>query len=435
LNRIKKIVVENIWLKISFFNAFAVLARVASGWVINKVIALYIGPAGTGFTEQFRNFLQTAQGFATLGISEGVTKYTSKYQNNRKQLSSFLASTYKIVLTTSILTGLIIVIFSGYINRHLFDNQDFRILIILTGVIIPVLSVNMIILALLNGFQKYKKVTFINIISNMATAIIAIFLIMNYHIYGALILILVSQIINFITVLFFIRSDMLEIFSISLKQSKTAHYKRLYNYILMALVTAIVIPLFSILIRNQIFDFFPMDGGKHAGYWDGVKKLSGLVMAFITPVFSLYYYPQLAKIQTNTEFRIELKKFFKQIFPLFILAILLLYLLRHWAILLFFSKEYLPMKSLFIWQLAGDLLRIVALTIAFLMLAKAHIVKYITTEIGFWILFYVLSYLLLPQHKLEGVVMAYFFTYLVYLISLIILYHKVLFKKDTFVIK
>ena len=429
MNKVKKIVIENIWLKISFFNSFSVFTRVFSGWVINKVIAIYIGPEGTSISEQFRNFLQTAQGFSTLGISEGVTRYTAKYQNNKKQLSSFLASAYKIVLMTSIIASVLIISFSKFINKELFDGRDFSLLIILTGILIPVFSINIILISILNGFQKYKKITYINITGNIATAIFAFFLVKNYNIYGALLLVLISQIISFIATLFHIKSDMIEVLQFSLGQSKTSHYKRLYGYIIMALVTAIVIPLFSILIRNQIFDFYKNDNGIHAGYWDGVKKISGLFLSFITPIFSLYYYPQLAKIKTNFEFRNELKKFYRQIFPIFLLGMFLLYLLRHWAIILFFSKAYLPMEKLFIWQFAGDLIRIFSLTIAFMMLARAHVRFYVATEIGFWLIFYILTYWLLPVYELKGVVMAYFFTYVIYLLTLIILFRKELFSK------
>ena len=429
MNRIKKIFIQNIWLKISIFNAFAVSARIISGWVVNKIIAIYIGPQGTGLTEQFRNFLQTVQGFSTLGISEGVTKYASKYQNKRKQLSSFLASAYKIVLITSIIAGVLIILFSGYINRQLFGSRDFSLLIVITGFLIPLLSINVILIAVLQGFQKYKKITYINIIANTGTALLSVYLIINFQLFGALILALSSQIISLIATLFFIRSDMIEVLQFSLKQSKKNHYKRLYNYIVMALVTAVVSPLFSILIRNQIFDFFTGDSGVHAGYWDGVKKISGMMLAFISPIFSLYYYPQLAKIHTNTELKIEIKKFFKQIFPIFFISITIIYLLRHWAIILFFSKAYLPMKNLFIWQLAGDMLRVVSFTIAFLMLAKAHIKQYIFTETGFWIVFYILSKMLLPVYQLEGVVIAYFITYILYFISLLLFYRKILFTR------
>jgi len=431
LNRIKKIIGENIWLKISFFNSFSVITRVLSGWIINKLIAVYIGPEGTSITEQFRNFLQTLQGVSTLGISEGVTKYAAKYQNNRKQLSSFLASTYKIVLFTSIVASILTIVFSSYINRLLFSDRDFSLLIILTGILIPVFAINIILLSILNGFQKYRKITYINIISNISSALIATFLIVEYEIYGALLLVIVTQIFSFVATLFFIRTDMIEVLRFSLNQSKKAHYKRLYAYIIMALTTAVLIPLFSILIRNQIFNYYSNDNGIHAGYWDGVKKISGLLLAFITPIFSLYYYPQLAKIKTNVEFKTELKRFFTQIFPLFFAGMLILYLLREWAILIFFSHEYLPMKELFAWQFGGDLIRIVSLTVAYLMLAHAHVRYYIFTEIMFWVVFYVLTALLLPEYEVKGVVMAYFYTYIIYLLTMLFLFRKILFTKKT----
>jgi len=429
LNKIKKIVKENIWLKISVFNGFSVVTRIVSGWVINKLIAVFIGPEGTSVSEQFRNFLQTAQGFSTLGISEGVTRYSAKYQNNKKQLSSFLASAYKIVLITSIITSILIISFSGFINKSLFGERDFSLLIILSGIMLPVFSLNIILLAILNGFQKYRKITYINIIGNISAAVIAWFLIAEYNIYGALLLVLVTQIFSFIATLFFIRTDMVEVLQFSLKQSKSAHYKRLYAYIIMALVTAVIIPLFSILIRNQIFAFYSNDNGIHAGYWDGIKKISGLLLAFVTPIFSLYYYPQLAKIQTNDEFKTELKKFFTQIFPLFVIGMLVLFLLREWAVIIFFSKAYLPMKNLFVWQLGGDLIKIISLSLSYLMLARAHVRYYVVTEIGFWVVFYFLTEVLLPVYELKGVVIAYFITYVLYLTVMIFLFRKILFSR------
>jgi PST family polysaccharide transporter len=429
LNKIKKILIENIWLKISVFNVFSVIARVGSGWVINVVIAKYLGPGGTSISEQFRNFLQTAQGLSTLGISEGVTKYSAKYQNNKKQLSSFLASAYKIVLITSIIISLAIISFSNTINTILFPKNDFTLLIVLLGILIPVFAINIILLAVLNGFQKYKKVTYINIIGQISSAILSVFLISKYGILGTLLLVLATQVVSFIATLFFIKSDMVEILKFSLGDSKNIHYKRLYKYIGMAMVTALTIPIFSILIRNIIFDFYPNDKGIHAGYWDAVKKISGLLLAFITPIFSLYYYPQLAKINTNKEYKLELKKFFSQIFPIFTVGIIVLYLLRHWATILFFSSEYTPMEELFAWQLSADFIKIISLSIAFMMLARAHVAYYISTEIGFWLVFYLLSKYFIHIYELKGITIAYFITYVLYLLTLIILYRKILFNK------
>ncbi len=89
------------------------------------------------------------------------------------------------------------------------------------------------------------------------------------------------------------------------------------------------------------------------------------------------------------------------------------------------------MKSLFLWQLAGDFLHIIALTIAFLMLARAHVRQYMITEIGFWVVFYILTKVFMTHYQLEGVVIAYFITYIIYFISLLFLYRRILFTRKT----
>jgi len=423
---------QNIWLKISAFNSLAVLARIGTGWIINKIIAIYVGPEGTGLTEQLRNFTQTVQGVSTLGINEGVTKYSSKYQNNKKQLSSFLASTYKIVLITSLMLSMILITFSGTINQQLFGDKDLKLLIIITGILVPIFALNSILIAILNGFQEYKKVIYINIVANIATALVAINLIINLNLFGALLLVLITQVISFVVTLLYIRKDMLEIMNFSLGDANKLHYKRLYGFIAMALVSAITIPIFNIFIRNLIINHFQSATGvSFAGYWDAVKKITSLFLSFVTPIFSLYYYPQLSKINTNKEFQRELKMFFKQLFPLFLIGMIILFFARHWAIILFFTDKYTPAENLFKWQLAGDLLRIVSLTVAYLMLAKTKVLYYITTEIGFWMVYYLLSSILIKKYELEGVPMAYFISYLLYLIFIVFLFRKTVFSKKT----
>jgi PST family polysaccharide transporter len=433
LKAIQKILGKNIWLKISAFNSVSVFVRVLTGWIINKLIAFYIGPEGTSVSEQFRNFFQTIQGFSSLGISDGVTKYAAKYQDNKKQLSSFLSSAYKIVLITSIIVGLMIIIFAKQINIFLFDQRDFSFLIIVLGIMIPFFAFQIILTAVLNGFQKYKKLTYINIISNVLSAIIAAYLIIFHSIYGALVLILATQVVSFVLTLFYIRKDMGEVLQFSNKKTDKKHYKRLQAYMLMALVSAIVIPLFSILLRNQVNDFFAGDNGVHSGYWDGIKKISGLFLMLIMPVFSMYYYPQLTKIHSNKAYFVEVKKFFKQIFPLFTIGMIILYLLRHWAVLLFYSDAYEPMEELFVWQLLGDYVRVISLILAFLMLAKTKVIHYIYTEIGFWVLYYILTPFFMAKYQLEGISIAYFVSYLVYLLSLLFIFRKLFTKKEVLI--
>ncbi len=435
MNRLKKILIDNIWLKISAFNSLGVLSRVLSGWIINKLIAIYIGPQGTTLSEQLRNFLQTIEGFSTLGIQEGVTKYGAKYQNNSKQLTSFLSTSYKIVLITSFFLGISIFVFSKTINQLIFPEYSFHFIIKLTGILLPISAINIVIQAIIRGFQEYKKITYISITSNFFTALIALYLIYNFHLTGALILVLITQIISFVVSLFYLRKDIKKILKISFNNTDKKHFQRLFAYIIMAMISSVIVPIFTILIRNLIFEHYSGDLGIHAGYWDAVKKISGLFISLILPVFGLYYYPRLAKIHTNIELKKEIKKFLKQIVPFFSIGILLLYLLRYWVILLFYSKAYLPSENLFLWQIFGDYLRVLSMTLAFLMLAKAHVRKYLIMEIGFWLVYYISSYILLKKYQLYGITIAYFISYVFYLSGLIFIYRKFLFNKKEILIK
>jgi len=423
LKKIISFIKNNIWLKISGFNSLSVLSRIFSAWIINKLIAIYIGPQGTGITEQFKNFLQGVQAVSALGIQEGVTKFTAEYQTDKKQLNQFINSSIKSILIFSFIIGLSVVLLASEINHFLFPAKDFTRLIIWTGILLPFIALNLIFLSILKGFQAYKQIVFINSTTHIVSAMLAIWLIIEYTIYGALYLVLFTQIITF-----FISSYILFYKVFNFKEShrlKLLKYIKLLSpYILMALITALIVPFFSILIRNHIFHFFEKDGTVQAGFWDATKKISNLYLSLITPVFTMYYYPQMAKIKSSFELKREIQKFIKQILPVFTLGILFIYFFRSFLINLFFSPEYQPMESLFIWQLLGDYLKILSFLIAYLMLAKAHYKLYIFSEIGFWVLYYLLTLVLMKQFALKGVVMAYFISYVFYLFFLGINYYK-----------
>ncbi len=414
---------KNIWLRISGYNSFSVLSRLISSWIINKLIAIYIGPAGTSYTEQFRNFIQGLQAISVLGTQEGVTKFTAQYQNKKDSLKDFMHFSIKMVFLISIFIGLLIAFFASQINHYLFPGSNFVSVIFWTGISLPILSLNMIFLSILRGLQEYKTIVYINVLTNIISAILALWLILQFKIKGALFLVLITQYI-----LFFLNICGFFYNKIEWKNfwGKTTfnYLKKLYPFMLMALVSAFIIPFFNILIRNHIFHFFNQEGVVQAGYWDATKKISNLYLSLITPVFTMYYYPQMAKISYSDDFKYEIMKFAKQILPLFSLGIFLLYVFRRFIIKFFFSEDYLPMESLFSWQLAGDYLKVISLLIAYLMLAKAHFKLYIVSEMVFWIIYYLLTLVLIKHYALKGVVIAYFFSYLIYLALLGINYHK-----------
>ena len=62
----------------SFFSALAVLTKLATSLYLNKILAVYVGPAGYGVIGQFQSLVSMVTTFASGAVNTGVTKYTAE---------------------------------------------------------------------------------------------------------------------------------------------------------------------------------------------------------------------------------------------------------------------------------------------------------------------------------------------------------------------
>ena len=65
-------------IKTSLLSFVATVVKLSSVLVINKAIALYVGPSGLAVLGQFQNMLQLAMTASQGAINAGVTKYTAE---------------------------------------------------------------------------------------------------------------------------------------------------------------------------------------------------------------------------------------------------------------------------------------------------------------------------------------------------------------------
>ena len=69
-------------LKTSVLNGVAVLIKTATMFILNKILAVYVGPAGYAAIGQFQNFIQMVTTFAGSAINTAVIKYTAEYHED-----------------------------------------------------------------------------------------------------------------------------------------------------------------------------------------------------------------------------------------------------------------------------------------------------------------------------------------------------------------
>lgn len=66
-------------IKTSLLNAIAVVIKMITMLGINKILAVYVGPAGYAALGQFQNAVQMIATFGSGAINTGVTKYTAEH--------------------------------------------------------------------------------------------------------------------------------------------------------------------------------------------------------------------------------------------------------------------------------------------------------------------------------------------------------------------
>jgi PST family polysaccharide transporter len=185
----------------------------------------------------------------------------------------------------------------------------------------------------------------------------------------------------------------------------------LAGFALMAITSAICLPLTQILIRDLLGSAFSWDS---AGIWEGMNKLSSTYLLFVTSVLSLYYLPKLSKLTHATDIKREILSAYKLILPVVIVISVFVFFIREFVVVLLFSVDFLPMQDLFFWQLTGDVLKIGSWLVSFVMISQAMVKRYIVTELLFSASLYLFTVFLTPVFGLEGAVIAYALNYGLY---------------------
>lgn len=408
-------------LKTSALNGVAVLIKTATMFILNKILAVYVGPAGYAAIGQFQNFIQMITTFAGSAINTAVIKYTAEYhENEHKQISVWRAAG-SLVLIFSFIFSFIILIFQKQLSLYIFQTTAYQSVFAWFAAFLGLFNLNALFLAILNGKKEILKLVVANIAGSILSLLVTGFLAVQYHLYGALIALSIYQSIAFFVTLFLCYKA--NWFNISYLFGKIEPHiaKKFAAFALMALVSAVCVPLSQMAIRSYLSQEF---GLNYAGYWEAMIRLSAAYLMLVTTTLGVYYLPRLAELTHLDEIKKEVYLGYKFIFPLAVVGGLCVYVMRDWIITLLFSHAFMPMRDLFLWQMIGDSLKIGSWILAYLMLSKAMTKLFVTTEIIFSFSLVFLTFILTQAIGFEGVSVAYLVNYATYWLVMSVLIFK-----------
>ena len=398
-------------LKTSALNGIAVLIKTATMFILNKILAVYVGPSGYAAIGQFQNFIQIVTTFAGGAINTAVIKYTAEYYDEEKKQRIVWKAAGSIILLFSILIASLILIFQRPLSFYIFHSYEYQSIFVWFAIFLLFFNFNALFLAILNGKKEILKLVIANIAGSLFSLAITSVLAIKYQLYGALVALSIYQSIAFfITLILCYKSDWFKL-SYLFGSIDSTIARRFGAFALMALTSAICVPLSQIFIRSYLTGEF---GVNYAGYWEAMIRLSGGYLMLVTTTLSVYYLPRLSELSAISDIKKEVYQGYKLIFPLALLGALSVYFLRDWIIGVLFTDSFLPMRDLFLWQMIGDSLKIGSWILAYLMLSKAMTKLFIITEVIFASTLVGLTYICTKLFGFEGASIAYLVNYALY---------------------
>jgi O-antigen/teichoic acid export membrane protein len=385
--------------------------RMACGFVIAKVVAVYTGPSGIAMLGQVQSLFGALNGIVAAPVGTGVIRYTAE---NHSDGFSACAPWWRASLTW-VLTLLVIVIpiacfFAKPLANWAFGDSKYYWLVVTTALALPLSVANNLTASVINGLHQYRRLVGLGMISVLVATVVMVLLVVKAKLDGAMIAAALFMSISGLVML--VGSMRQPWFHLKYWWGKSdkAHISGIGGYVAMAVTSALTVPISLMLVRNILIDNV---GWEQAGHWQAVWKISEVYLGVITVALSTYFLPKLASLEGVANILMEIKTTVKIVMPIVMMLALIVYFSRDLAISLLFTEAFRPARNLFAIQLIGDVLKVLSWIYAYPMLSRGATNWFIFTEITFSTSFVLLAYFLVPLYQTQGANIAYTFNYFI----------------------
>lgn len=415
--------------KTSLLNGIAVAVKVASALVLNKILAVYVGPAGYAVIGQFQNAVAIIVSLAGGVVATGVTKVTAQHFDDEAKQHAVWKTAIRFSLGASIIAAIVLLLMGNSLAQWLLHRADMSNVFVWLALTLPAMAANNLLLAIVNGKKEVGIYVTANIIGSLISMLVTGLLAFNFGLYGALVAFAINPaIVLLATAAIVARRDWFKAKFLWGQMNQPA-LRELSGFALMGLTSALTVPISYMLIRDHLATSLGLSA---AGYWQASWKISEIYLMLVTTTLSVYYLPRLAEIRTSSELKTEIIKVYRFVMPLVTVGAATIYILRDFIIETLFTSDFLPMRELFLWQLVGDVVKIGSWILAYIMIGRGMVRLFITTEIIFSTSFVLLSWMLVSFFGLIGVSIAHAINYSLYWVGMCFFVRNEIYHPDKF---
>lgn len=398
-------------IKTAFWAVSQTLIKLIAGFIIIKLIAKVGGPDALSGFGLYQNLVTVLLMMSGGVVFAGVTSKIARAKDDN-EFTAFYLGANSFLNSLCLFSVLIILPVCIAVIYFTSDRGGYGLIVLLL-VSLPFILLQTrfnFYLAVLNGLKKVNLLSKKSIYASIITVIIAcaIYFFTNDWRFFALCMCL-GPAVKYIHEILKKNNDYDLVDNI--KPEINLHY--LLHYSLAGLVSSLCLPSAQIIARDFIANH---NGVYDSGIWQGLTRFSEVYLVLISSILSIYILPKISPAKNKAHIKECVLPLVLLLTPFILIGIGLVFLLKEYIIIILFSREFMPMKELFIYQLPGDLFKILASILTFSLLGLGKVKSLIFLELAYFCVYLCLIYFSVPLYGLKGSVVAYSVSYFLYLL-------------------
>ena len=388
------------------------VVSLAASVVSAKILALVVGPDGVGLLGIMQSLLGMVGLVAGLGISTGVVRALAAAgaRADDEEAAALRQAGEMAVLAAGVVAFGVLVLFRDAAATLVLGSQDRSGLLVVLAAAVPLTLLAGVELGIINGYHRLGALTLASIVNALVAQGVLIGLVVIWGEAGIAPALLIGSATSLL-IASVIRGRAVGVATrlvspARLRQVGTQLIRFGVPFTASALVGTGAQMLVPILVLNQL-------GQTDVGYYRAASTISVGYLAFLLTAFAQDYYPRIAAARPEDLLDL-MERRLRLVMAIAVPIILGMLALAPLAIRILYSGAFLPGTNVLEWQLVGDLLKLPAWTMAFVILARGSSGRYFLVELVGGVTLVAVTWVATSWWGVAGAGIAYLASYAVY---------------------
>ena len=394
-------------------------SAVLLGLIRAKVLAALLGPYGVGVFSQASSFFSLLQSLFGLGLSSSLTKLIAEYRSNEdyKHLNQTIISVIALYGVVGVFLILIFLLVAKPITQFTFNDLRYQPYILIVSISALAWVQSFAILLIFRGLLHWKESSFVAIVGNTINIGIITVCVLVWKINGAVLTLLLTQLVNLIIALYFFLKRIAPLHQIRFWEFAPSRevLGRLLNFAAPITLLNIFSSACYLLIRSQIVHKLGTDSN---GLYQSIVSVSSAYLGFLNTSVWSYGIPKISSLTHDRTEAVNIQNNGLRVSLLSIVpfSIALLAGREIWIPFLF-SSAFISVAPMLIWQVLGDLLFITRQNILITLIPFEKIKNYLIEGLLYWSGWTISTVVCIPKFGIQSPLVTYFAINVVMLIG------------------